>query len=222
VSSGEQDKAAAVFSRNYPRSFTFESSFGPNLLSYLPKGDEVVLEFKAGKAGELSYIYSPYSEDEISLFDRGKERIVSLYSPERAASPPLKRLFLSFEEKFDILSYALDLSYSPDTSYLSGKAQIEVVPKADPLDSLKFRFNPDLEILKIVDEEDRELFYTQDKLRQILYVYFISPPAPGTATRCGSEGRALRAGRAAPRGTFASRSTSRCLRASRPTGTTST
>ena len=182
VSSEERDKAAAVFSRNYPRSFTIESSFDRNLLSFLPQGDEAVLEFKARKAGELTYIYSPFSEDEVSLFDRGKERVVSFYSPERAATPPLKRFFLSFEEKFDISSYALDLSYSPATSYLSGKARIEVVPKVDLLDSLKFRFNPDLEILKIEDEEDRDLFYTQDKLRKILYVYFLSPPAPKTPT----------------------------------------
>ena len=182
VSSEERDKAAAVFSRNYPRSFTIESSFDRNLLSFLPQEDEAVFEFKARRAGELTYIYSPFSEDEVSLFDRGKERVVSLYSPERAASPPLKRFFFSFEEKFDIISYALDLSYSPARSYLSGKARIEVVPKVDVLDSLKFRFNPDLEILKIEDEEDRELFYTQDKLRKILYVYFLSPPAPKTPT----------------------------------------
>jgi hypothetical protein len=182
VSPEERDKAAAVFSRNYPRSFTIENSFDRNLLSFLPQGDEAVLEFKARKAGELTYIYSPFSEDEVNLFDRGKERVVSLYSPERATTPPLKRFFLSFEEKFDISSYALDLSYSPTTSYLSGKARIEVVPKVDLLDSLKFRFNPDLEILKIEDEENRELFYTQDKLRKILYVYFLSPPAPKTQT----------------------------------------
>jgi len=182
VSSRERDKATAAFSRNSPRSFTIENSFDRNLLSFLPQGDEAVLEFKARKAGELTYIYSPFSDEEVSLFDRGKERVVSLYSPERAATPPLKRFFLSFEEKFDIISYALDLSYLPDTSYLSGKARIEVVPKVDLLDSLKFRFNPDLEILRIEDEEDRELFYTQDKLRKILYVYFISPPVPETPT----------------------------------------
>jgi hypothetical protein len=182
VSSEERDKAAAVFSRNYPRSFTIESSFDRNLLSFLPQGDEAVFEFKARKAGELTYIYSPFSENEVSLFDRGKNRVVSLYSPERTATPPLKRFVLSFEEKFDIVSYALDLGYSPATSYLSGKARIVVVPKVDLLDSLKFRFSSDLEILKIADEEDRELFYTQDKLRKILYVYFLSPPALKTPT----------------------------------------
>ena len=182
VSSVERAKAAAVFSRNYSRSFTIETSFDKNLLSFLPQGDEVVLEFKGRKAGELTYIYYPFSDDEVNLFDRGRDRIISLYSPEREASPPLKRFFISFEEKFDVKSYALDLSYTPATSFLSGKARIEVVSKVDTLDNLKFRFSPDLEILKITDEENRELFYTQDRLRKILYVYFLSPPAQKTPT----------------------------------------
>jgi len=180
VTSKERDKAAAVFSRNYRRSFTIESSFGGGLLSFLPQGDEAVLEFKARKAGELTYVYYPFSDDEVSLFDNGKDRIICLYSPERAADPPLKKFFISFEDRFDIRSYALDLSFTPATSFLSGKARIEVVPKADLLDRLQFRFNPDLEILKITDAENRELFYTQDKLRKLLYVYFISPPAEKT------------------------------------------
>ena len=62
-------------------------------------------------------------------------------------------MFLSFEEKFDVSSYDLDLSFAPASFYLSAKARIEVVPKVDLLESLKFRFNPDLEILKIADSE---------------------------------------------------------------------
>jgi hypothetical protein len=177
VSSKERDKAAAIFSRNYSRSFTIESSFDGGLLSFLPQGDEAVLEFKARKTGEMTYVYSPFSNDEVSLFSRSKDMIVSLYSPGRAGDPPLKRFFISFEEKFDIRSYALDLSYTPATSFLSARARIEVVPKVALLDSLKFRFSPALEILKITDAENRELFYTQDKLRSLLYVYFVSPPA---------------------------------------------
>jgi hypothetical protein len=177
VSAAERDKAAAVFSRNYPRSFTIESSFAGGLLSFLPQGDEAVLEFKARKIGEMAYIYYPYSGDEVSLYDHGKERAVCLYSPEEE-DPALKRMAVSFEDRFDVSFYALELSLTPASSYLSAKARIEVIPKVDSLDSLKFRFNPDLEILKITDAEDRELFYTVDKVRKILYVYLLSPPAP--------------------------------------------
>ena len=177
VTAVERDKAAAVFAKNYPRSFTIETSFDRTLLSFLPQGDEAVLEFRARKIGELTYIYYPFSDDEVNLYDRGREKVISLYTPQSSGEPPAKRLFISFEEKFDITSYELDLSYTPGPSLLSGKARIEVVPKVDLLDSLKFRFSPDLEILRITDDEKRELFYTQDKLRKILYVYLLSPPS---------------------------------------------
>ena len=182
VSAAQLNRAAAVFARNYSRSFTIESSFDKEILSFLPQGDEVVLEFKGRKAGELSYIYYPFSDEEVSLYDHGKDRIISLYSPGRTADPPLKKFFISFDDKYDVKSYALDLSYTPATSFLSGKARIEIEPKVDLLDSLKFRFNPELEILKITDEENGELFYTQDRLRKILYVYFLSPPRQKTPT----------------------------------------
>lgn len=182
VTAAERDKAAAVFARNYPRSYTIESSFDGGLLSFLPQADEAVFEFKGRRTGEMVYIYYPFAADEISLYDHGKERTVCLYSPAAADGGPQRRMFLSFAEKFDVTHYTLDLSLVPATSYLSAKARIEVVPKVDLLDSLKFRFSPDLEILKIADEDGRELFYTVDRVRRILYVYFLAPPAAGAPT----------------------------------------
>jgi hypothetical protein len=176
VSQVEMDRAAAIFARDYPHSFTIESSLDRQLLSFLPQGDEAVFDFRCRNVGELSYIYYPFSDEPVTLYDQSKDRIISLYSPAEEEAPKAKRFYISFAEKFDISRYQLDLSYSPSQSFLSGKARISVVPKMDSLDSLKFRFNPDLEILKIYDRERRELFYTQDKLRNLLYVYFVDPP----------------------------------------------
>jgi len=183
VSAAERARAASVFARNYPRSFTIENSIDGALLSFLPQGDETVIEFRARKAGELVYIYSPFSDDEISLFDRGKDRNVCLYAAaDEDTGQPLKRMFLSFEEKFDISAIEVDLSFTPASFYLSAKARIEIVAKVDFLESLKFRFNPALEILKITDADGLELFYTVDKVRQSLYVYFLAPPKERTPT----------------------------------------
>ena len=75
VSAVERDKAAAVFARNYPRSYTIESSIDGELLSFLPQGDEAVFEFKARRFGEMVYIFYPFSNEEVSLYDHGKDRI---------------------------------------------------------------------------------------------------------------------------------------------------
>jgi hypothetical protein len=176
VSARERARAEAVFSKNYPRSFTIESSLDGSLLSFLPRGEEAVLAFQGGrKIGEMAYVHFPFAEDEISLYDNAREQVVSLYTVGPDGGPPLKRMFISFEEKFDVRSYDLELGYEPASAALSAKARIDIVPLVDRLESLKFRFNPDLEILRITDEENRELFYTQDRLRKLLYVYFVAP-----------------------------------------------
>jgi hypothetical protein len=182
VTPAERDTAAAVFARNYPRSFTIESSLDGRLLSFIPQSEEVGLEFKARKVGEMAYIFSPFSDDEINLYDRGKDRIVCLYSPASGPEPAAKKMFISFEEKFDVRTYSLDLSYSPASSNLSARARIEVAPRVDLLETIKFYLNPDFEILKITDALDRELFYTQDRIRKSLYIHFVEPPANGELT----------------------------------------
>jgi hypothetical protein len=179
VSPAEQAKAASVFARNYPRSFTIENSLDGERLSFLPQGDEAVLEFKARKAGELTYIYHPFSEATVNLYDRGKKRVISLYDPDGGEETREKRFFVSFEDKFDVESCELDLSFTPDQYYLSAKARIGVTARVGTLEVLKLRFSPDLEILKILDGEKRELFFTQDKLRRNLYVYLLEPPGKG-------------------------------------------
>ncbi len=181
VTAAESGRAAAVFDRNYPRSFTIENSIDGRLLSFMPQGDEAALEFKARRAGEMIYVYSPFAGEEVSLYDRGQERIVCLYSPRGPEDPPLKRMALSFEEKFDVSRCDVDLSLVPATYDLAARARIEVVPRVDQLESLKLRFNPGLEILSLTDAGGRGLFHTVDRARELLYVYFLSPP-PARAT----------------------------------------
>ncbi len=179
VTEAEKNRAYAVFVRNYPRSYTIENPLDQTMLSFLPQGREAVFEFKAKKAGELTYIYHPFSDEEVNLYDRRKDRVISLYHPQDDGDEGKKRLFVSFEDKYDIEAYDLEVGYTPAQSYMTGKARIRVAPLVDSLDSLKFRFSSSLQILKIQDEAGRDLFYSQDRLRKLLYIYFIEPPIRG-------------------------------------------
>jgi hypothetical protein len=182
VSQKEKDKASALFAKSYPRSFTIQNSMTGEYLSFLPQGDEASFDFKGERTGELSYIYYPYSEEQVNLFDRSRDRIVNLYSPRKEGEDEGRKLFISMGERFDVQSCEIDLDYNPAKFYLSAKARIRIMALTDSLDGLKFRFSPDLEILRICDEEKRELFYTTDKLRKFLYVYFVQPPLQRTST----------------------------------------
>ncbi|MDH4196487.1 MAG: M1 family aminopeptidase [Candidatus Aminicenantes bacterium] len=177
VTAKETTNAATVFARNYSRSFTIETPFAPDLMSFLPQGEEAVFEFKGRRVGEMTYIYYPFAEEEVNLYDRDQGRIVNLYSPrEKGEAPNLRRMYISLGEKFDVQDYQLEADVNPPAFHLSAKARIRILSQADSLDGIKFRFAPELQILKIIDAEGRELFYTQDKLRKILYIYFLEPP----------------------------------------------
>jgi hypothetical protein len=170
-------RAYSLFSKYYPMSFTVENSLTEEILSFPPRGDQAVFELKTRKTGELSYIFSPFSDDEISLVRRDVEtsQVINLYTPDRPGAAGGREMFISFGEKFDVERYDIEADFDPSRLYLSARARITFRAQVEAVDSLKFNFNPDLDILRVFDKEGRELFFTQDKFRKLFYVYFLDP-----------------------------------------------
>ncbi len=180
ISKSEINRAYSLFVKHYPRSFTIENSWSKELLSFLPQGDEAVFEFEGQKIGKFSYVYSPLAREEVSLYKWKGEKIINLYSPMEEKELP--KLYVSFGRKFDINDYDIAIDFNPKDCYLSGKAKVGISSLVSGLDGLKLKFNPNLEILGIFDEEKRQLFFTKDKLRKILYIYFFLPLPKGKNT----------------------------------------
>ncbi len=175
VSELDRNKASSLFRKHHLHYFTVQSPLSAEPLSFLPQGEEAVFEVRARKAGDLAYIYSTFAEEEITLYDRSRERFLNLYSP--SSEKEKKRMVITFSQKYDVENYDIELSYEPRDFHLSAKARIDLTARLGSLDSVKFRFHPGLEILRISDEKKRELFFTRDKVGEILYVYFIEPVA---------------------------------------------
>lgn len=171
VTQEEYGHASSLFSRCYPRSFTIENSITGELLSFMPQGEQAVFDFKGKDVGRLTYIYSPYVEEEINLCSQDPDRIINLYSPQSEESE--KRFIISFGPRFTIENYEIEVDFEPEKSYLSAVAKIEIRASIDSINRLKFNFNPELDILRISDKEGHELFFTLDKLRKMLYVYLL-------------------------------------------------
>jgi len=173
----ERKKAYSLFSKHYYRSFTVRNSLNGELLSILPQGDDAVFEFAGKKTGTMTYVNSPNAEDEINLYQWKEDRILNLYSPPLGEGK--KRLFISTGRQFDIEHYDLEIEYKPSDHSMAGKARINVRTQVGMLDGLRFKMNPAFEILRINDSNKRELYFTQDKLRQVIYIYFLKPPSRG-------------------------------------------
>lgn len=174
----ETDLAASIFARNYPRSFTVENSITGELLTFLPQSDETVIEIQAGRKGEFTYVYTPFAEEEIIFLDRRQSRLLNSYSP-AGEEPGLKRMFVRFEEKYKIESYQLEASYVPANHLMSARAGLTLLSVIDELDGLQLRLNPELQIRQIIDDQNRQLYYTRDRLRKFLYVYLAEKSSKG-------------------------------------------
>jgi hypothetical protein len=177
VNESEKKKAYSLFTKHYSRSFTIQNSLNNELLSFLPQGEETVFEFETKKQGIFTYIYSPFAEEEINLFQWSEGRILNLYSPQMSEGK--RTLFIQFGEKYRIKDYQIDIDFNPNESFISGKARINLISMVNSLDGIKLKINSNIEILRIADEDNYTMYYTQDKLRKTLYVYFLNFPPRG-------------------------------------------
>ncbi len=173
VSENEMSRAASIFDKYRSLHFTIETSLCPEPLSFLPQGEDAAIYFEGRKRGELSYLYSSFAEEEVSLYELSKQRFITLYSP--GADEGRSRLVISFGQKYDIQHYEIELDFEPRSLQLSAKAKIGLLSKVGRLDAVKFKLNPELEILRIYDSKRRELFFTQDSAGRVCYVYFLEP-----------------------------------------------
>jgi len=80
----DREAAKAIFSKHYPRSFTVENSLNKELFSILPQGDEAVFGFRGDKHGTFTYVYSPFTDEEINLYRWKDKQIINLYSPTKS------------------------------------------------------------------------------------------------------------------------------------------
>lgn len=169
------NRAYSIFSRYYPLAFTIEDSLTRDRLSFVPQTDQVAFDFKGDARGEMSYIYSPFSDEEIHFMTRNPDKLINLYSPEAERAGGPRKMFISFGQKYDVVRCDLELDFQPEKFYLSARARVQIFAQVDAVDSLKFSFNAKFDILKIFDLDGQELFFTQDKVRNLLYVYLLKP-----------------------------------------------
>lgn len=175
LSQAMMNRAYSIFSRTYPLAFTIEDSLTRERLSFVPQTDQVTFDFKGDDRGEMAYIYSPFSDEEIHFMTRNPDKLINLYSPESEAAGGPRKMFISFGQKYDVQRCDLELDFQPEKFYLSARARVQIFAQVDAVDSLMFSFNAKFEILKIFDHDGRELFFTQDKTRNLLYVYLLKP-----------------------------------------------
>jgi hypothetical protein len=123
----EMARAQEVFAARSPRTYNLDlRDLSPDRWSLEPTYGSVVVEFRANRYGWLTYARSPGDSEDISFFDRARNRNVSVYTS--SARLAERGRYYSEEDgaTFDVLHYNLDLRFDPERSWISGSGSLRL------------------------------------------------------------------------------------------------
>jgi hypothetical protein len=150
VDSNELRRAEEIFADVAPRTYNLDlRELTPERWSLEPNYGNLVVEFRSNRHGWLTYVNSPNDPDDITLFDRSRNRNISLYaSPEK-----LKARGRFYTEDadvpYDIERYNLDLTFDPTRSWVSGRARLNLKIRAGSVGTLTFRLAQQLAVSSV-------------------------------------------------------------------------
>ena len=167
----ELRRAEAVFREEAGKSFTidFPELSGDNW-SLLPTFSDMVAEVRTRKYGTLTYTRSESMAEDVSLFDRSKQRQIAVYmSADRLAARG--RSYSEDEQaEYDVLHYDLDVSFAPVRRVLEGRATLKVKIRSIASNQLTLRLADSLAVRSAVSDRFGRLFTMRVKEQNIVLV----------------------------------------------------
>ena len=124
-----------------PLTFTIEDSLTRDRLSFIRQTDQVLFDFKGKDKGDMAYINSPFSDEEIH-FKADPDKLINLYSPEKEEPGGPREMFISFGQKYDVQRCDLELDFQPEKFYLSARPHPDLRPRSTPWTASNFRSTP--------------------------------------------------------------------------------
>jgi hypothetical protein len=152
-------RAEAVFREEVQKSYAVDmSDLSPDLWSLMPANGDFLAEIHTPRYDTLTYARSKAEAEDISFFDRKRQRNIAVYSSKQA----LARYGRSYNEDetvgYDVLGYDLDVSMSPDRLWIDGRARVQLQVRASALTTLSLRLAESLVVQSIVSDQFGRLF----------------------------------------------------------------
>jgi len=145
VTAGASTAAREVFDEFSPLTYGIDlRDLGQSGWSFEPSAGNVVVEFKAGRLGWLTYARSPSEFEDVTLFKRVGSKLVSSYaSAERLATRG--RFYDENANATYLVEHDdLDVTFDPLRRHLRGRASMTIRVLADTVSSLTIRLNDSL------------------------------------------------------------------------------
>ncbi len=153
-------RADEVFHDESPRSFLLDlGDLSREPWTLMPPSGDFLAEIRTRRYDTLTYARSANESEDITLFDRKRQKNISVYPSEqklaRRGSP-----FYSDDDQadYDVLHNDIDLAYSPDRQWIDGRAQVRLRIRATGLNTLTMRLADSLVVRSIASDRFGRLF----------------------------------------------------------------
>jgi hypothetical protein len=142
--------ARQVFEDFAPQTFGIDlREVGQRGWSFEPHPGHVVVEFKAGGLGWLTYARSPNEFEDVTLFKRASGKLISSYASAERLATRGKFYSDNANATYRVEHYDLDVAFDPMARTLRGHASLRLRVLADAISSLTIRLHDDLAVSSV-------------------------------------------------------------------------
>jgi hypothetical protein len=153
-------RAQDVFAIEAPKSFNIDLHDLTRETWYiLPQAGDFIAEVRTNRLGTLTYARSGGNAEDVTVFDRAKRRVISLYS-----SPAARALVgPSYNEDtlrgYDVVDYNIDTTVTPERQFIEGRTQITMRVQQDAVATLTLRLAEALNVTSVISPEFGRLLF---------------------------------------------------------------
>lgn len=167
-----------VFDEGVPKSFNLNlSDLSRDVWSLLPQPGDFVAEVRTRRFDDLTYARSSGEAEDVSVFQRGRKRNLSVYASEQK----LQSRGRFFDEDdlvdYDLIDYDVDASFYPDREWMEGSTRMRIRVKSQALGGLTLRFAETLNVSSVMSNEFGRLLFLRVRNQNSVLVNLPSPVA---------------------------------------------
>ena len=157
---GHVRRATQIFEDYLPRSFQIDlSDLSRSNWSLVPSQNDFVAEIVTGRFGTLTYARAVSEPEDISFFDRRRQRNIAVYASDDKLAA--RGRFFSEDERveYDVISYDIDASFSPDRSWVDGTARLSLRTRAPYFSTITLRLAEPLVVRSVTSPQFGRLLH---------------------------------------------------------------
>ena len=193
VEADDLERAREVFQEFAPLSFGIDlGDLSEKAWSLTPGGGDFIADMRTERYGTLTFAQSANQPEDVSLYERGTQRIIALYSSARKRAAQGRYYSEDDGVAYDVLDYRITASFQPRGveraslrarprlrgCFITGRARLAVRVTGPSLTSLTLRLAEDLDVHSVVSNELGPLLFFRMRGRDNLVVSLPSGVPP--------------------------------------------